>query len=387
MTRNDYPANPVERMLTLAVEYRVARARHRALAGDGRARRRAERTLKDLAELYEGLLERWVPDEDTRARWYTYFYEGGPVPAEPELSEPPLFRGRGANSVLIDVVATSDGGYDVFVGDHRAEHHAEPWELEHARGEPFLLGERRCPESFRASDAAVAALRGYLSAPGASPPWRWAWELFQDGLIDADFGLTARGQRRLSTEPLSLGGEPEHYCVIVANAGRARVFSLARFGESDEALTELLQVFEMNNPEARRTPHDQFSDSRPGLQQAGGDGPAHGVSDRRDHHRAEADRRFFAAVVAEAAGVWRQRPRVKLVIAGGPPVIGALRPLIEREKRQNPAMTVVEVSSDLTRLAGPALHDALARAGVIPPRQRRAPVPPMRTPNPWSQGG
>jgi hypothetical protein len=38
-------------------------------------------------------------------------------------------------------------------------------------------------------------LRGYCATANGAPPWRWARQLYADGLIDANFGLTARGRR------------------------------------------------------------------------------------------------------------------------------------------------------------------------------------------------
>jgi hypothetical protein len=59
------------------------------------------------------------------------------------------------------------------------------------------MNENEYDEIFAASDEAVRALADFLER-GESPPWEYASELLEDGLIDAHFDLTPRGHRALA---------------------------------------------------------------------------------------------------------------------------------------------------------------------------------------------
>jgi hypothetical protein len=60
----------------------------------------------------------------------------------------------------------------------------------------FRLDGAEFREQFHVPSAALRALRVFR-ASGGDPPWEYASSLLSDGLIDTNFGLTARGRRAL----------------------------------------------------------------------------------------------------------------------------------------------------------------------------------------------
>ena len=59
------------------------------------------------------------------------------------------------------------------------------------------LPRRRSPEASALpyAEEALTALDRYRDQSDASPPWEYASELLDDGLIDVHFDLTPRGKR------------------------------------------------------------------------------------------------------------------------------------------------------------------------------------------------
>jgi protein required for attachment to host cells len=245
--------------------------------------------------------------------------------------------------------------------------------------EPIQIHAHSCVESFDAPDAAVDALAQFLARPGSEPPWSWARALFEDGLVDAELNLTVRGMRRLGSSMAARvrGTGPMRWCVIVADSARARLFTLAGVPDLHQPThSPLVEAGDLANADRRARDSEVLSDTRPGLRREGPPGPRHGVDDRRDHRRRVVDRRFAESVVDEAARLWSQLPGCKLVVVAGATMLGALREAIARHTRGAASPEIHELARDLTRLSAPALHDALANAGVLPPRGRLAPSRP-----------
>jgi protein required for attachment to host cells len=388
MASNDN-LDPMEALRNFAREYRQVREQHERESPQGATRRRLKQDMDRIAHSYERLLGQWVTDDDLRQAWRDHLYRGGVVPNRPQLAVPPLFRGRTDSGARVEIMAAPDGGYDLLNDGSLAEHHEIPWHLDPERIDPVQIGAWTCEEVFSAPEEAVAALDEFLTQPTASPPWRWAQVLYEDGLVDADFGLTPRGARRLRAgqEPAPQPSQEQtNVCVVLANSARGRILTLVGAGSGiDAPAARLLDAADVNNPAARARDSERFSDSRPGLRREGNHGPRHGVSDRRDRNRDDADRQFAQQVVAEAARIWSQFPAARIIVSAGPQMLGVLRPVLEKLPNSTPNK-VIEFPRDLTQLPAAAVHDALARAGYLPARERRPPLTPMRTPNPWQQG-
>ena len=380
------PPHPVERLAELGREYHRVRDDHDRESPRGATRRRLRQDMQRITERFERLLTHWVSDQKLRDEWQAYLYHGADQPQEPRMSVPPLFRGQSEAGALVEILAAPDGGYDIFVDGSRALHHEIPWHLEPEHIDPVQIREWTCHETFAAPDEAVAALETFLAQPGTDPPWAWAPALFEDGLIDLDFCLTPRGARRLGAQAPEIreGGKRANFCVVLASRARARVLTLASStSEGQPTLAALQEAADTSNPQERARDSEQFSDTRPGLRREGGHAPRHAVSDRRQSHRRDDVLQFFQVVVDEAAQIWRAFDTCKIVIVASPPMLGLLRGVMAHRMNGPSPYDLVEFPRDLTHLGAPAVHDALARAGLLPPRGRRPPLKPMRTPNPW----
>lgn len=379
--------HPSALLSELGRDYRHAQQEHDRESPRGATRRRISKDMERLAERFERTLEHWVTDEAVRHAWREHLYRGAPAPDRPTLAPPPLFRGRTEADALLEIVPADDGGYDLFLDGAHVEHHEIPWHLDPEALEPIQIGQWQCREIFAAPDAAAAALGAFLGTNGASPPWQWARPLFEDGLIDLDFGLTPRGARRLGKTPnADLTTDRAHvsYCVLLANAGRARIFTLASAApDAESTLAPLAEASDLSNQEARARDSERFSDTRPGLRRESHSGPRHAVSDRREGNRRDSERQFARVVARETADTWSQLDDCRLVVAAAPRMLGHLRPALAQQNHVAPPATSVELARDLTGLAPAAIHDALAAEGLLPERGRRPPPVPMRTPNPW----
>src|SRR5690606_15730835 len=170
----------------------------------------------------------------------------------------------------------------------------------------------------------------------------------------------------------------------LVNAARARILTLASTTPLGRpTLATLDEAADTVNPASRARDGERLSDTRPGLRREGPHGPRHGVSDRRDAHRDETERRFVESVADEAAEVWSRFHACTIVLVAAPQALGLLRPAVARHLRGQTPYEVVELPRELTKLAAPALHDALAGAGVLPPPGRLPPIKPLPAPNPW----
>jgi protein required for attachment to host cells len=368
----------------------------RGSEGEGNAaHRHLGQKMADLAARFERLVEHWVADADLAAAWRRHLYDGAPPPAGPRLAEPPLFRGRTDAGARIEVRrAPSESGaaYDVFSdGAHIAREYS-PWELEPEAIEPVTVADQPCTDTYDASPAAIDALGAFLDSPGTEPPWRFARELYEDGLIDFELALTARGRRCLghpAAGRLAAGGPSAaasaevtgvrtHYCIIAADAARARILLLAT-SESGLAptLMPLTEVADMMRPDGRATDRDLLSEPRPGRRADifAGANSGHTVDDRRNSRRREANREFAESIAEAASRVWRTLPTCEIIVVASPTMLGVLRPALARRIGGPNGHRMHELARDLSKLAPAALHDALAAAGLLPARGRREPRP------------
>ena len=158
--------------------------------GTGDSRRRGyARRIADLSQQFETLLWLLVPESD-HATWRAYL-RGGERPAPIPVQPPPLlFKGRDEGGAVMEIRALDHG--DEVTIDGTIEHgHPSPVDSGAAR----RLGGRVFREIFDAPEPALAALRDFLTVPRSHPPVEWARTLLLDGVIDANFNLSERGQR------------------------------------------------------------------------------------------------------------------------------------------------------------------------------------------------
>jgi protein required for attachment to host cells len=369
--------DPLDLLRRLGDEYRHVEQEHdREPASRDATRHRLAGHMRELDTHFERVLAAWAPDDRLRASWREFLHGHGPVPDEPRLAPPPLFKGRSEVGTVFEIRAAKDG-YDIFVDGARSDHSSVPWHLDPETRGPVWLGEHACEEMFDAPHEAIAALTESVAGSGELP-WRWARELFEDGLVDPELALTPRGRRCLErARPVTLPPpRARNVCVLVADAARARVLVLdADLAGPGPGISALVEVAELTNPMLRARDVEAVADSGGG-RRGGAHTPLHATPDHRDHRRRDIERHFAGRVAAEAAGVWRRYPSCELVVVASPVMLGLLRPAIDRHIRAKDQIVLRELARDLTKLTASMLHDALADAELLPERGRRAPIVP-----------
>jgi hypothetical protein len=156
------------------------------------------------------------------------------------------------------------------------------------------------------------------------------------------------------------------YCVIVADARRARIFELKRpdFAEIGQS-AKLVELADLVHPERRLRGSEMFTDSRPGMHRgSGGKAPSHGVDDGRDAHRDEIDRRFASKIVGEGVRVSSELGATRIVLAATHGMLGLLRS--DAAKLAASGAKVLELPQELTGLTPARLYTHLASEKVLP---------------------
>lgn len=369
------PFEPIHLLRTLGDAYRhVQQEHHREPPSREAVRHRLANQMHELEGHFERILVEWTVDEVLRESWRAFLRGRGRAPDGPRLAPPPLFRGRTDAGTRVEIRPARDG-YDILIDGARSDHSGVPWHLDPGTRGPVRIGGHTCEESFDAPPDALGALTEFL-AGRADPPWQWARELLEDGLIDPRLGLTARGRRCLDrARPVAQpAASARNFCVVVADAARARVFVLEIERPVAGAMTsELVELASVTNPILRAVDSAVVSDSGTG-RRGGARTPLHSTPDHRDQHRRDIERHFAAIVAEEAAAVWRQYPSCELVVVAPPGMLGLLRPAIDRQMGAKDHIAIEEVLADHTKLSAPKLHDLLAESKLLPPRGRRAPL-------------
>jgi protein required for attachment to host cells len=368
--------DPLELLRKLGDEYRHVEQEHRRQpASRGATRHRLADRMHELDAHFEHMLVEWVNDDALRGRWREFLHAHAAAPDEPRVAPPPLFKGHTEAGAVVEIRVASDG-YDIFVDGAHSDHTNVPWHLDPSTRGPVLIGEHACDEIFDASSSAITALTVFL-ADGGEPPWRWARELFEDGLIDPELALTPRGRRCLDRAHAAVqpASHARNFCVLVADAARARVFVLDIDSSTGPATSALVEVTELTNPMLRARDAEAVSDSGGG-RRGGAKTPLHGTPDHRDHRRRDIERHFAALVAEDAAGVWRRFPSCELIVVASPVMLGLLRPAIDRQIRPKDQIHLHELASDLTKLSAPMLQERLAESELLPEHGRRPPILP-----------
>lgn len=369
------PFAPIHLLRTLGDAYRhVEQEHHREPSSREAGRRRLANQMSELEGHFERILAEWITDEALRESWRAFLRGRGAAPDEPQITPPPLFKGRTDAGTLVEIRRARDG-HDIVIDGARSDHSSVPWQLDPETRGPVRIGAHACEETFDAPPAALDALTEFL-AGRADPPWQWASELLEDGLIDPELALTPRGHRCLDRAQPTVrpAARARNVCVVVADAARARVLALDIERSMVDAMTsELVELASVTNPVLRAVDSAIVSDSGTG-RRGGARTPLHSTPDHRDHHRRDLERHFAGIVAEEAAAVWRQYPSCELVVVAPPVMLGLLRPAIDRQLRAKEQITIQEVLGDHTKLSAAKLHDLLAESKLLPARGRRAPI-------------
>lgn len=199
-------ANPGELLHGLVRQFHHFKQESKSTAAASSRGRRHEQELAALEAQFETLLLRWVGDGETRARWRDYFHHFGSRPPAIELAEPPLFKGAAGAGHEAALRSGTDGACEVVVDGKVTKRVPSTVSLSERRLRALHIEGIDFEERFDASGEALEALERYVRDPAAGVPWDCARELYEDGLIDPNFGLTARGKRLIDRRRNGGGG-------------------------------------------------------------------------------------------------------------------------------------------------------------------------------------
>jgi hypothetical protein len=187
-----------EELEALVRHYHHAESEHERAHPEGSVRRHLELRLDHDRGRFEHLLAEYVPDENTRGAWRDFLHHRGGEPSGPPAIRPVVFKGRSDVGSVLEARPDPSGELVVEVDGQLVERLEAPT-IRTGKRRPavFTHDGTDFPEEFDAGPGALRALRRFR-ASGGDPPWEHASALLSDGLIDADFALTARGRRALA---------------------------------------------------------------------------------------------------------------------------------------------------------------------------------------------
>jgi hypothetical protein len=182
----------------IVAEHRHVLEEHRRAHVESRVRRHMETRLHRLEARFDQLLDEWALSEELRRGWRAHLHEGAPAPPQPALARPLLFRGAAESGSVVEIRERPDGDYDVVVDGTLVERIEAQLDFAGLGPHDFELNGVVFREVFASVTPAIEALRDFVSEEVLEPPWAFASQLKAEGLIDAHFGLTARGRRALA---------------------------------------------------------------------------------------------------------------------------------------------------------------------------------------------
>jgi len=182
--------DPLAQLSKIVGEFRHLQNEHAREGPEGSWRRRQRTRLEELEEGFDRLLQRWVPDPAEQARWRDHLYRGAEQPSEPPSEQPPVFRGRSEDGSML-LIRPVNQEYELTVDGASVAR----WEQQRAIPAPVEQGGSIYHEVFEVPPAALEALLDFVERRTDTPPWSWARALYDEGLIDSNVSLTARGRR------------------------------------------------------------------------------------------------------------------------------------------------------------------------------------------------
>jgi hypothetical protein len=184
-----------EELEALARHYHHLQNEYKRMPPENSARRRIEEKLHDVRARFDRLLDELVHDEEQRQAWVQHIHNRGPLPDGPPPIHPVLFRGVAEVSGSELEIRNRGPEIEIFVDASMVERRqAKVAPIENRGPAHVRLNSNDFLETFHASDDAIAALAEFRDS-NDSPPWEYASELLEDGLVDVHFALTPRGNR------------------------------------------------------------------------------------------------------------------------------------------------------------------------------------------------
>jgi hypothetical protein len=186
-----------EQLEALARHYHHLQNEHKRSPPESSIRRRIEDKLLDVRQRFDRLLDEFVRDDDLRTEWLNYLRYQGPVPDGPPAVRPVVFRGVSADSGSEAEIRRRDSEIEISVDGSLVERRdVKLAPTETAGPARMRLSTTEYVEVVHASDEALDALAEFRDSPD-TPPWEYAAELLEDGLVDSHFAVTPRGHRVL----------------------------------------------------------------------------------------------------------------------------------------------------------------------------------------------
>jgi protein required for attachment to host cells len=158
------------------------------------------------------------------------------------------------------------------------------------------------------------------------------------------------------------------YCVVVADAWRARLFTLEQPRSArTQSGPNLVEARGMVNPELEMLEREAASEPRSGGNRAAGAG-VRSYDDHRGKHELEVERRFARAVVDQVSLLLKKEKSEQLVLCASTRMLGLLRKALDHGCKAE----IHDVALDMTKMTARAIHDRLAKGGTIPPCERKS---------------
>lgn len=165
-------------------------------------------------------------------------------------------------------------------------------------------------------------------------------------------------------------------CVIVADAARARLFTMEPASNPRlESSPKLFEQKSLVNPEAELPEREVMKKTRGGRQGSRGAG-IHTFDDHRSRHMETLERRFARVVAGEARKVARACKAKNLVLVASQRMLGFLR--AELGGNGSGKLDIRDLASDIARKTPAQIQAHLAKAGLVAacasPSQRNRPL-------------
>jgi len=159
------------------------------------------------------------------------------------------------------------------------------------------------------------------------------------------------------------------YCILVADATRARLFTLepATFPETESSPRLVEQQMDYVNPEESLSGEELWSNSKSGRNMAT-PGMAHGYDDHRTQHREEHTMHFAKQVAAQTIRHALDHHAKHLVVSAEKHMLGLMREALDIPAQSE--LKLVEINKDLTAFSPHEIHEHLAAQQVLPAMKR-----------------
>lgn len=154
------------------------------------------------------------------------------------------------------------------------------------------------------------------------------------------------------------------YCILVADAVRARIFTLEPAAFPTESTPRLVeQQMDFVNPEEAISGRQLWGGTRPGGSHSAA-GEAHGYDDHRQQHMEQNRRRFASQIAAQAIRHAIDHHAKSLVVVAEKHMLGLLREAMDIPPKSE--IKLVEIAKDYSKLSPQEIHHHLAEEQIMP---------------------